>query len=419
MTRREQGFTLVELLVYAAIFAIVAGILSTIFFVIVNSQKKQAVSGEVVQQLNFVLGTIQRLTGESSLVEMVYEGSNPSSTCATFCTLKLRRTDPTKDPTVVSSDANGVYLKEGSGPVVTLTNNKVLINNLKFTKNELPGAHAVVQISTSFSYNSNNPAFAVTKAIESAIARVNAATFDADLLPNQDNAFDIGQVSPDLRWRNGRFSGALTIGGDVGIGTASPATKLEVNRGATAGNILRLAGGSGPSNYTWSIDSNNSLALETNYFVIKNDNRIGIGTATPSTALHIKKDTSPTVILEGPNTDTSYGALDFYTGGFRRASIQGGRFDTTGDFRGKLLFFTMSSGNNFLERMRIDDAGRVGIGTTNPGALLDVNGDLDVTGVLQIKGTQSACDSSQAGVIRFQANHFYGCDGSNWKQLDN
>ncbi|MEK7201130.1 MAG: hypothetical protein AAB737_00655, partial [Patescibacteria group bacterium] len=178
--------------------------------------------------------TVQRLVGDASLVEAVYEGTNPSSTCATFCTLKLRRTASSTDPTIISSDANGIYLKEGTSPTSTLTTNKVLINHFRLTKQEIPGGHAIVEISTSFSYNTNNPAFAVTRAIESAIARVNAATFDADLLPNQDNTFDIGQVSgSNLRWKSGRFSGDVTVGGNVGIGTTNPVSSAILELSAT------------------------------------------------------------------------------------------------------------------------------------------------------------------------------------------
>jgi len=236
----SRGFTLIELIVYTAIFAIVAGILTSIFLVIINSQKKTSVSNEVTQQLNFVLVTAKRLIGDSSLVEAVYEGANPSSTCSSFCTLKLRRTDPTKDPTIISSNASGIYLQEGSSTQVTLTTNKVLVNNLRLVKHEIPGGHAVVEISTSFSYNTSNPTFALTKAIQSAIARVNAATFDADLIPNQDNTFDIGQIGSNLRWKNGRFSGDLTVAGNVGIGTTSPDVKLHV-----AGGIKIVDGNQG------------------------------------------------------------------------------------------------------------------------------------------------------------------------------
>ena len=240
----RQGFTLVELLVYTAIFAIVAGLLTTIFYVVINTQKKTSVSGEVSQQLNLVLVTVQRLVGDASLVEAVYEGSNPSSTCTTFCTLKLRREDPAKDPTIISSDATGIYLQEGSSPQVTLTTNKVLINHFRLTKQEIPGGHAVVEISTSFAYNTLNPTFAVTKAIESAIARVDAATFDADLIPNQDNTFDVGQVSgSSLRWRNGRFSGDLTVGGQITISGGSPSSGKVLTSDASGVGSWQVAAG--------------------------------------------------------------------------------------------------------------------------------------------------------------------------------
>lgn len=236
----RQGFTLIELLVYTAIFAIVAGLLSSVFYLVINSQKKESVATEVNSQLNFVLTTIQRLVGDSALVEAVYEGNSPSSTCTDFCTLKLRTTDPAKDPTIISSNATGIYLQEGSSSQVTLTNDKININHARFTKHEIPGGHAVVEISTAFSYNTNNPRFAVTKAIESAIARVNAATFDADLLPNQDNTFDIGQVAgSNLRWRNGHFSQNLTIAGSVGIGLTSPSYRLDVSGTVNASEFYK------------------------------------------------------------------------------------------------------------------------------------------------------------------------------------
>jgi hypothetical protein len=43
-----------------------------------------------------------------------------------------------------------------------------------------------------------------------------------------------------------------------------------------------------------------------------------------------------------------------------------------------------------IERMRITPAGNVGIGTTNPGAKLDVNGDFNVTGNAVIAGNIAA-----------------------------
>ncbi len=221
-SQSQQGLTLAELLVYAGVFAITAGLLTTILIIVVNTQKRETASTEVTQQLNLVLNTASRLVSESSLVEAVYEGADASSTCTTFCTLKLRRIDLQKDPTVISSDINGIYLKEGNNAITTLSTNKVIINSLKFTKYETPGGHAVAEVRADLTYNSTNPKFALRKTLASAITRVSAATFDSDLIPNQDNAFDVGQLGSNLRWKNGRFSGDLTVGGQIQVSGGSP-----------------------------------------------------------------------------------------------------------------------------------------------------------------------------------------------------
>ena len=56
---------------------------------------------------------------------------------------------------------------------------------------------------------------------------------------------------------------------------------------------------------------------------------------------------------------------------------------------------------------------KVGIGTPNP------TSDLDVNGVIRLRALLSAPPSPNAGDIYFDGTHFYGYDGTNWKQLDN
>ncbi|MDP3991467.1 MAG: prepilin-type N-terminal cleavage/methylation domain-containing protein [Candidatus Colwellbacteria bacterium] len=401
LTAGRQGFTLIELLVYIAIFAVVAGILTTIFYLIINSQKKQSISGEVTQQLNFVLGTVQRFVGESSLVEAVYEGSNPSSTCATFCTLKLRRTDPTKDPTIIRSDVAGIYIKEGNSDEVALTNNKVIIDNLKFTKNEIPGGHAVIEINTSLTYNTANPRFAVTKAIKSAIARVSAATFDSDLLPNLDATSDIGQTS--ARWKNGRFSGDLTIGGNVGIGTTATISKLVVSTTTSLDGIhvtdgtrwLKIMPGTvGGSSYNPIVQANDLAIIYSNNapgtgnFVIAPwsaaisglrmdaSGNVGIGTTSPGGKLHVVGQTrisgnsAARLTIEPEGGTTNLWNLDNQAGVLR-------------------IFRENYNGTNGAVRMVITDTGDVGIGTQGKGVILRATSGancyrvtVDSTGVL-------------------------------------
>ena len=61
----------------------------------------------------------------------------------------------------------------------------------------------------------------------------------------------------------------------------------------------------------------------------------------------------------------------------------------------------------------VTNAPKIGMGTYTPQSKLDVNGEVRV-------GNEGGnCTSSNRGAIRFVGTHFYGCNGSTWKQLDN
>ena len=75
---------------------------------------------------------------------------------------------------------------------------------------------------------------------------------------------------------------------------------------------------------------------------------------------------------------------------------------------------TSNTDNNviLLGRNSLNGA-RVGVGTYQPKARLDVAGSI------KVGNDGNTCTSDNVGTIRFVAPHFYGCDGSTWKQLDN
>ncbi|KKU11660.1 MAG: hypothetical protein UX16_C0008G0001, partial [Parcubacteria group bacterium GW2011_GWB1_45_7] len=211
--KSNRGFTLVELILYSAIFAVVGGLLTGVLVTSIRTQNKDASKNEVTQQLDLVVNTVQRLVRNSSLIEVAYEGTATGTACSQYCTLALRMASSTKDPTIVRSDVTGVYLQEGSDEEVPLTTNEIVVDNLLFTKFETPGGHAIVQIDATFSRNTSNPQFAVTKSLRSAISRVSAATFDSNLIPNLNDAWDLGQTSPDKRWQDLYLSDNLFVGG--------------------------------------------------------------------------------------------------------------------------------------------------------------------------------------------------------------
>ena len=207
---KETGYTPIELLLYAAIFAVSAAIVTG---VVINLPMFQGSGGsaEVNGELGQVLTTVQRLVQRSSEMGYAYEGDSTSTPCATYCTLELKVPSGSGSQDVwITSNANGVYLQQGTvNPPVALTSDQVKVNNFQFTIYNVPGKQPTVQVDASFSYNTTNPELAFTKALESVIGHVSAATFDSSILPSADNSLSIGQGSPTLRWQNLYLSGAV------------------------------------------------------------------------------------------------------------------------------------------------------------------------------------------------------------------
>ena len=163
---------------------------------------------------------------------------------------------------------------------------------------------------------------------------------------------------------------AITIDSseNVGIGTASPSTKLDVygsdpriqssNSTATVKNIL-LAGGT--AGYT-GMTTNHPLVFITNdteAMRIDSSGNVGIGTTSPNAALDVLGTTSDQLRLRTAESE----------------EYKIGRNASTGflDFSGTQSGFTgYTFGGVDGERMRIDSSGNVGIGTTSPSRLLDI-----------------------------------------------
>ena len=134
------------------------------------------------------------------------------------------------------------------------------------------------------------------------------------------------------------------------------------------------------------VESNNNANM---LFVDAGTDRVGIGTSSPDTNLDIR-DTGANnggTLTLGTTNDTTggdYGAIQFYkadasgAGAGVTASITATDGASSGA-NSELVFATGDSGSANTERMRIDSSGNVGIGTTSPGAKLDVESQINVT----------------------------------------
>jgi hypothetical protein len=106
-----------------------------------------------------------------------------------------------------------------------------------------------------------------------------------------------GQTGALLEWVDdlGNTLGVITAAGDVGIGTSTPAARLDVVN-PDGGGVLRLQAVAGQTGalLEWVDDQGNTLG------VIDNSGLVGIGTATPVQKLHVVGNGSMSaVFVEG------------------------------------------------------------------------------------------------------------------------
>jgi hypothetical protein len=179
--------------------------------------------------------------------------------------------------------------------------------------------------------------------------------------------------------------------GNVGIGTASPAYKLDVQGGRAVVSPASEAFAVG-LRYNASTDgvwlgspSANALQISsfsgTPYLNITSSGNVGIGTASPNTKLEVRSSALADSIRWTDNTNSTA-----FLGTIAAASTI---YTNT-----SLAFGTGSA--TFSEKMRIDSSGNVGIGTASPTNKLTVNGNINANNYYIINS-----GTTDAGVLGF------------------
>jgi hypothetical protein len=139
---------------------------------------------------------------------------------------------------------------------------------------------------------------------------------------------------------------------------------------------------------------------------INQSGNVGIGTTSPDTLLNLAGDETAVIRLENSNGSASdgdvIGALQFY-----KADASGAGAGVVGQMKmltqgvgsgGHLTLSTGDANGNDAERLRISSNGNVGIGTNSPSALLHVAGDATIDGNLTVSGTTLTINTTNLNV---------------------
>ncbi len=210
----------------------------------------------------------------------------------------------------------------------------------------------------------------------------------------------INPTGNTYEWRSG--GGAqmtITTSGNVGIGTAFPAAKLEVEGGDHLLQLSTTSSSGSPyisfnqagsrKSYIQHQDSGDTLKLNSEYggidfytgttekMTIQSDGDVGIGLTSPSSKLHVRKAAGPLSSFN-PNTIGIYetsgpGYVNVVTGATSTGELW---FSDSSEGRGRVRYNHSDDSLQFWvangEKLRVGVSGQIGIGGTNYGSSGDV-----------------------------------------------
>lgn len=257
------------------------------------------------------------------------------------------------------------------------------------------------------------------------------------------------------KWNNNILTATSLVydnGNNVGIGTTAPTSRLHVYGNSYGENLkvestsaistialIRASGSSSEQNWRLNAGTNGvskdfaiedvtgGLTIGNSPLYIKGSGQkqmlllpaggnVGIGDSFPAGPLLVR-GTDPNLDWAGTITaiDTrpmaagvgariilgsNYNSTGNYTGGAAISAVKEDAIENNSAYA--LTLSARANGSNIFERMRITSNGNVGIGLTNPGAKLDVNGDTRLQGklsygsnLLNVEGVPTSDDPSQ------------------------
>lgn len=125
-TNKKTGFSLIEIIIYVGIFSMIIFSISYFMNMLNTTRVHNQNILEVESQGESIVRNITYKIRNAKSINLPTAGNSGSS-------LSLEMADSNINPTVYSVVNGVIYIKEGMGNDIALSNNKVNINNLTFT----------------------------------------------------------------------------------------------------------------------------------------------------------------------------------------------------------------------------------------------------------------------------------------------
>ncbi len=142
---QQQGFTLIELVLYVAVIPIIVLPLSAFLLTNINSRIKHQTISEVEGEGMQVVQMIGQAVRNASAI-------NAPPPQAFTTSLSLATANPATNPTVFSLSSGGIFVSEGGGATVRLTSTHVTVSGLSFGNFSRSGTPGTVHFSFTVTY---------------------------------------------------------------------------------------------------------------------------------------------------------------------------------------------------------------------------------------------------------------------------
>ena len=223
----------------------------------------------------------------------------------------------------------------------------------------------------------------------------------------------VGSVSAVWAWSQ---AGNFTVGGNVGIGTESPAETMEIKNnkpvlsihepgvatfkiGSDGGAFKLAAMDNGYGGHTGNFDDNDTQILS-----MSTSGNVGIGTTSPEETMEIRNN-KPVLSIHEPGVATFKIGSD--GGAFKLAAMDNGYGGHTGNFDA-----------NDTQILSMSTSGNVGIGTTSPEETMEIRNNKPVLSIHE-PGVATFKIGSDGGAFKLAAmDNGYGGHTGNFDDND-